>query len=308
MVDLRARRSWIRRHPRGAISIPARDLASSTFLLPPPDRRLLLLANDAAEAASAARLLAARGRADVAWLDAPAAALLEHRTRPPGRRGLPLQSGAEPNRAWEPAALLRAFLPRLPRQGPAIDLACGSGRETVALALHGPPVLGVDILPDALRQARRLARAAAVPAGRIRLRCGDLEDDAATARWLPDGRFRIVLCFRYLHRPLLPAIARALSPGGWLFYQTFLEAQARAGRRPSRPAFLLRPGELRAAFAGAGLEIVHYGEGPDRRGDQLASLVARSAKTRQSSSGKSRWRASRPERRAGSIAPESRPA
>jgi TatD DNase family protein len=30
-----------------------------------------------------------------------------------------------------------------------------------------------------------------------------------------------------------------------VLYQTFLEAQARVGRKPTRPAFLLKPGELR---------------------------------------------------------------
>jgi len=134
-------------------------------------------------------------------------------------------------------------------------------------------VLGVDRLPDALRQARRLARAAHVPSGRLSLRRVDLTDAAAVARILPEGGLRVILCFRYLDRALLPRIAAALAPGGWLLYETFLEAQARAGRKPSRPAFLLKPGELRTAFAG--LEVVHWVEGEDARGDHTAALVAR---------------------------------
>ena len=52
----------------------------------------------------------------------------------------------------------------------------------------------------------------------------------------------------YLHRPLLPAIAQALAPGGVLIYETFARGNERFGR-PHNPDFLLRPGELLEAFA-----------------------------------------------------------
>jgi SAM-dependent methyltransferase len=39
-------------------------------------------------------------------------------------------------------------------QGPTIDIGCGPGRMTEALALAGHPVLGVDIVPEAVRQTR----------------------------------------------------------------------------------------------------------------------------------------------------------
>jgi SAM-dependent methyltransferase len=55
------------------------------------------------------------------------------------------------------------------------------------------------------------------------------------------------LVLDYLHRPLLPAIARALAPGGVLIYETFARGNERFGR-PSNPDFLLRPGELLEAF------------------------------------------------------------
>jgi SAM-dependent methyltransferase len=175
--------------------------------------------------------------------------------------------------------LLRDFIARLPRIGEATDLACGSGREAAFLALFRPRVLGVDILPDALRQARTLARASGVPAGRLTLRRADLTDARAVGDLLRPRRFRVILCFRYLDRALLPVIAGALAPGGWVIYQTFLEAQARAGRRPARAAFLLKPGELRSIFESpGGIEIVHYTEGPDARGDHLASLVGRAGR------------------------------
>ena len=39
-------------------------------------------------------------------------------------------------------------------QGPTIDIGCGPGRLTEALALAGHAVLGIDIVPEAVRQAR----------------------------------------------------------------------------------------------------------------------------------------------------------
>lgn len=271
IVDIRGREAYRRGHIRGAVSVPRRRLPRSFFLLPRRERSLLLIGRDGSAAAEGARLLAAHGRSEVAWLDG-------------SPRGLPrnlLRPGLEVNRVWEPAPLLREFISRLPRTGEAIDLACGSGREAAFLALHRPRVLGVDILTDALVQARTLARAGGVPAGRLTLRRTDLTDAHAVSALLRPRRFRVICGFRYLDRTLLPVIARALAPGGWVLYQTFLEAQARAGRKPTRPAFLLKPGELRGAFENVGgIEIVHYAEGPDERGDHLASLVARTAGSR----------------------------
>jgi SAM-dependent methyltransferase len=194
-----------------------------------------------------------------------------------------LRSGPESVRLWRPARMLSSFADLLPHGGRALDLACGSGRNAAFLALRGADALGVDLLPDALRQARTLARASGLRAvrtarrrvGQVAFRRADLTDARVVARLLPPGRWQAITCFRYLDRALLPRIAGALAPGGVLFYQTFLEAQARLGRKPRRPAFLLKPGELRRAFAS--LEIIHYEEGPDERGDHHASLVARAA-------------------------------
>ena len=266
IVDIRGREAYRRGHLRGAISIPRGRLPRSLYLLPPRERSLLLVGRDGTAAAEGARFLAGHGRSRVTWLEG-------------SPRDLPRdlwRSGMDVNRAWEPAPLLRDFIARLPRTGEAIDLACGSGREAAFLALFRPRVLGVDILPDALRQARALARAAGGAPERLTLRRADLTDAHVVGDLLRPRRFRVIMCFRYLDRALLPVIAGALGRGGWVIYQTFLEDQARAGRRPTRSAFLLKPGELRAAFESAdGIEIVHYTEGPDARGDHLASLVGR---------------------------------
>lgn len=46
--------------------------------------------------------------------------------------------------------------------GPALDLGCGTGRWSVELARRGWQVVGVDVVPKAIRAARRRAQAAGV--------------------------------------------------------------------------------------------------------------------------------------------------
>jgi len=76
---------------------------------------------------------------------------------------------------------------------------------------------------------------------------------------------------RYLHRPLVPVLIRALRPGGLLVYETFTRAQAARGR-PTNPAFLLEPGELLTLVEP--LEILSSREG-DYDGGMIASVIAR---------------------------------
>jgi SAM-dependent methyltransferase len=59
-----------------------------------------------------------------------------------------------PTNAW----LARAGLADLALlghcQGPTLDIGCGPGRMTEALALAGHAVLGIDVVPEAVRQTR----------------------------------------------------------------------------------------------------------------------------------------------------------
>ncbi|MGA8248063.1 MAG: class I SAM-dependent methyltransferase [Nocardioides sp.] len=59
-----------------------------------------------------------------------------------------------PTKAWLALAgsADRALLAHC--QGPTIDIGCGPGRMTEALALAGHTVLGIDVVPEAVRQTR----------------------------------------------------------------------------------------------------------------------------------------------------------
>src|SRR4029079_18234554 len=88
---------------------------------------------------------------------------------------------------------------------------------------------------------------------------------------LGDSAYALVLVTHYLHRPLFPALVRAVAPGGWLLYETFTTAQTALGK-PTNPDFLLRPGELPGLVAP--LEVVRQREG-EFEGRFVASVAAR---------------------------------
>lgn len=140
-----------------------------------------------------------------------------------------------------PSAWVARWAPLITR-GRALDLACGAGRHARLLADLGHEVTAVDRDPQQL-------------AG-IRFVQADLEDGSP---WpLPGEQFQGIVVANYLHRPLFPRIAGALAPGGVLVYETFMQGNERFGK-PSNPAFLLKPGELWAAFAG--LHLIAFEQG-----------------------------------------------
>jgi SAM-dependent methyltransferase len=145
----------------------------------------------------------------------------------------------------DPSAWVRRFAPLVAPGGTVLDLACGSGRHLRWLAAQGFAVTGVD------RDAEAVAPLAAL--GEI------VVADIEAGPWpLPGRRFDGVVVTNYLWRPLLPRIAESLADGGVLVYETFAHGQHTIGR-PSRPEFLLQPGELLTAFAG--LRIVAFEDG-----------------------------------------------
>jgi hypothetical protein len=86
-----------------------------------------------------------------------------------------------------------------------------------------------------------------------------------------------VLVFRYLWRPLAPAIETLLRPGGILLYETFTWRQKDLPHGPGNAAFLLSEGELPQLFPELRVEAFEEIERRDAEGRawHLASLLAR---------------------------------
>lgn len=151
-----------------------------------------------------------------------------------------------PESLTRPSLWVTRFLPLIKAGGLVLDLAAGSGRHVRLLRDCGFAVCAVD------RDATALM-AFAGPCCEVRRI--DLETD--DAKRFGEGYDGIIVT-NYLHRPLLPAIARALAPGGVLIYETFARGNERFGR-PRNPDFLLRPGELLEAFTA--LTVVAFEQG-----------------------------------------------
>lgn len=85
--------------------------------------------------------------------------------------------------------------------------------------------------------------------------------------------YDLIVVVHYLHRPLFPALIRALAPGALLIYETFTVDQPRLGK-PTNPDFLLQHGELRERLAP--LTILRERDGVFE-GRHVAAVAARRA-------------------------------
>jgi tellurite methyltransferase len=179
----------------------------------------------------------------------------------------------------EPASIVRELLPLLPA-GPALDVACGTGRHALVLAARGQHVTAVDFSSVALdtlevrahrvdapvRRSKNLYASKRPVHGGIELMQADLERTP-----LPERCYDLILCIQYLQRSLFPQMARALRPDGILLFETYTRAQLEFPGGPRNPAYVLETGELREAFTE--LCVLFYRE--LRAGQGIASLVAK---------------------------------
>lgn len=220
-----------------AVNIPFAELSLRTHELPPREV-VIPVVGPAAVAEQAVAWLTSNGRQAIVERSFRAAS--------PNR-------GPQVGRLWRPNEFLAGVLPNLPPKA-ALDLACGTGRDAVFLASLGWRVTAVDILPDALARARDLAARCAAAIEPIHWRQADLEREPPGL----DGEFDLIVCFRYLHRPLLAQFAGWLRRGGNVIYETFTTTHRARQGKPTRAALVLEAGELPRLLAG--FEIRHFSE------------------------------------------------
>lgn len=163
--------------------------------------------------------------------------------------------GTEPPSPW-----VRRWAHLIPDRSAVLDVACGHGRHMRHLAGLGHTVTGIDRDPAAIEAIAPLGQA--------------LLADIENGPWpLPGRTFGAVVVTNYLWRELLPTLVASVGPGGVLIYETFGIEHAKVGR-PSRPDFLLQPGELLQVCRD--LRVVAYEDGflaaPERFVQRIVAL------------------------------------
>jgi SAM-dependent methyltransferase len=133
-----------------------------------------------------------------------------------------------------PSDWIKRWSHLVPHGSHVLDVACGSGRHLQWFANRKYAVTGID---RDLNDAQHLSAIATLVLADIENQAWPLMKDGAP------HLFEAVVVTNYLWRPLLPTLIASLAPGGVLLYETFAVGNETLGK-PSRPDFLLKPGEL----------------------------------------------------------------
>ncbi len=148
--------------------------------------------------------------------------------------------------------------------GQAIDVACGTGRNTHYLADLGFLVDAIDISDYALERVRKSSTIKKI----------DTDLDKYN---LTPNKYDLIVNVNYLNRRLVSQMKDALKSGGLLVFETFIVAHGDFNLPTTNLDYLLRKNELLHSFIG--LDVIYYEERVDinLRGEKIkvASLVAK---------------------------------
>jgi ubiquinone/menaquinone biosynthesis C-methylase UbiE len=136
----------------------------------------------------------------------------------------------------------------------ALDLGCGTGTSSIALAKAGWTVTGIDFVPRAIRMAKRKAKSAGLT---VDFRVGDAAHLPSSLITSPFSLILDIGCFHGLsssdQSDYINQVDRLLAPGGiWLLYGFF------------------KPNESPVEAAHANLELLKRVDGWDKINRQSA--------------------------------------
>jgi tellurite methyltransferase len=149
------------------------------------------------------------------------------------------QRHREASGSGDVASVLKKNLHLLPAGGTALDLACGRGANALLLAERGFRVSAWDQSPVAIDRLRQSASEQGLQI--------DSEVRDVVAHPPLQERFDLIVVSFFLERVLVPALIRALRPGGVLFYQTYSK-NAVSAEGPKNPLYRLDDNELLTLF------------------------------------------------------------
>ncbi|WP_417550261.1 class I SAM-dependent methyltransferase [Methylophaga sp.] len=149
----------------------------------------------------------------------------------------------------EPALVLQQNQHLLPKQGHALDLACGLGANALLLTKLGLQTQAWDISNEALAKLSAEAQRRQLD---VRTEQRDVSTEPPA-----ENSFDVIVVSHFLDRQLCSQLVKALKPNGLMFYQTFCRDKV-DNKGPQNPEFLLADNELLSLFAG--LKIRAYRE------------------------------------------------
>ena len=136
--------------------------------------------------------------------------------------------GTEPASSW-----VKRWSHLVKPKGTVLDVACGHGRHAYYFHQLDHHLTLVDLAQAAIESIAIEAHV-----------CEKVVSDIENGPWPFAGRqFDAVVVTNYLWRPLMPSLMASLATDGVLIYETFAAGNETVGK-PSRPDFLLQPGEL----------------------------------------------------------------
>ena len=263
VLDVRTECEYDREHIPGSLLMPLQTLPGRIDEVPNSGVPIAVVCEQGVRSVSACRLLAEHGFGPLRSLEGGLKAW-------PGPTSVGLEGNGAHRHGLAPSSFLVDNFHLLPR-GIALDLAMGEGRNAIYLATRGFDVDGVDANPKKIASARAASRKLNAP---IRAMVGNVQDGTYI---LPMEAYDAIIVFNFLHRPLFRDIRDGLVPGGVVVYQTYTVDQPANGR-PTNPDYLLRHGELQAAFQGWEILAARELNGPARYGGPqraIASIIAR---------------------------------
>jgi len=159
--------------------------------------------------------------------------------------------------------ILEKYIPHA-KIGVALDVACGTGRNTHFLEDLGFKIDAVDFSDYALDSIRNSVNITKI----------DTDLDAYD---LKQNSYDLIINTNYLNRRLMVQMSGALVDGGVIIFETFIVAHEKPENGSMNPDYLLKKNELSDAFKE--LETIFYEERDDVNsfGEKIrvASLVAK---------------------------------
>ena len=168
-----------------------------------------------------------------------------------------------------PSEVLRNWISLLP-SGRALDVACGTGRNTRFLAENGYQVIGIDISDVAIDRAKQRECEGSTS---VEYRLHDLDDGLPLL-----GRFNLITMIRFLDRSIIANVDQHLHSDGCALFEFHMKHdsyETLAGPRTDR--FRVESGEVQSLLSH--MEVLREFEGlvvdPDGRSSAIVRVLAK---------------------------------